>query len=229
MTDPTTGPLGLFGGTFDPIHLGHLRLAEEAREALALAQVCFIPAGRPPHRGVPGSTPEHRLAMVRLAIAGNPAFSLDDAEVCAPRPSYTVDTLLRLRQTLGPARPLVLMLGADAFAGLPTWHRWEQIFSLAHVAVANRPGHAPHGRRWPDALSDALDTACRDRIHRNPDVLRHTPAGAVVPFDMTPLAISATLVRDLIAHGQSARYLLADSVCDYIAGHHLYPPEPATD
>jgi nicotinate-nucleotide adenylyltransferase len=225
MTKPPTdaGPLGLLGGTFDPIHFGHLRLAEEAREALGLDRVCFIPAGRPPHRDAPQSTPADRLAMVRLAIADNPAFAVDDGEVLAEGKSYTVLTLERLRAEQGAERPLVLILGADAFQGLPTWHRWREILRLAHVAVANRPGYSPHGRRWPVTLSPELDSACAGRIEVDPRVLRAEAAGRVVPFDMTPLAISASQARDLIGAGHSARYLLPDSVLDYIGLHHLYP------
>lgn len=216
------GPLGLLGGTFDPIHLGHLRLAEEAREALALDTVRIIPAGQPPHRDTPRSTADDRLAMARLAVAGNPALEIDDSEVRAHRKSYTVLTLERLRGEFGPARPLVLILGADAFEGLPDWHRWQDLFGLAHIAVANRPGHAPHGRRWPAVLSPALDAACRDRHVTDPAALRTAPAGKVIPFDMTPLAISASQIRDLIRTGSSPRYLLPDSVLDYIDLHHLY-------
>lgn len=215
-------PLGVLGGTFDPIHTGHLRLAEEAREALGLGGVRLIPAGQPPHRGEPGSTAEDRLAMARLAAAGNPGFSVDDGEVRSRHKSYTVPTLERLRAEIGPQQSLVLILGADAFAGLPTWHRWTDLFVLAHIAVANRPGYAPHGRRWPATLSPALDAACAGRHTADPAELRHTPAGRVVPFDMTPLAISASLIRDLVRNGHSARYLLPESVLDYIAAHHLY-------
>ncbi|MFU2486538.1 nicotinate-nucleotide adenylyltransferase [Thauera sp. WH-1] len=216
------GPLGLLGGTFDPIHLGHLRLAEEAREALGLAAVRLIPAGQPPHRGAPRSSAEHRLAMARLAIAGNAALEVDDGEVRSSDKSYTVLTLERLRAELGPARPLVLILGADAFEGLPGWHRWQELFELAHIAVANRPGYAPHGRRWPATLSPELAAACHGRHRNDPADLATTPAGCVLPFDMTPLAISASLIRDLVRNGHSVRYLLPDSVLDYIAAHHLY-------
>lgn len=222
-TTPTEhSPLGLLGGTFDPIHLGHLRLAEEAREALALGAVRLIPAGQPPHREAPSSSAADRLAMVRLAAAGNPALEVDDSEVLSSAHSYTVPTLERLRRELGAQRPLVLILGADAFAGLPSWHRWEALFTLAHVAVANRPGHAPHGRRWPGVLSAALEAATRTRLCREPARLAAQPAGLVLPFDMTPLGISASLIRDLLAHGSSARYLLPDPVLDYIGLHHLY-------
>lgn len=217
-----TGALGLLGGTFDPIHFGHLRLAEEAREALALDRVRLIPAGQPPHRGEPRSTADDRLAMARLAIAGNPGLEVDAGEVQAAQKSYTVPTLERLRRELGPQRPLVLILGADAFQGLPSWHRWQELFALAHIAVANRPGYAPHGRRWPAVLSPELDAACRDRQTRNPAALRGAAAGLIIPFDMTPLAISASLIRDLARDGHSLRYLLPAPVLDYIQRHDLY-------
>lgn len=220
--DASPGPLGILGGTFDPIHFAHLRLAEEAREALLLERVRLIPAGQPPHRGPPRSTAEDRLAMAKLAIAGNPAFEIDDGEVRAARKSYTVLTLERLRAEFGPTRPLVLILGADAFEGLPSWHRWRELFDLAHLAVSNRPGYAPHGRRWPQVLSPELDAACRDRHVAEPAALRAAPAGRVIAFDMTPLAISASLIRDLVAHRASVRYLLPDPVVDYIGRHHLY-------
>ena len=135
-------PLGLFGGTFDPVHFGHLRLAEEARETLGLAKVIWIPAGQPPLRDAPGRSAADRLAMVRLAVAGNPGFTIDDGEVVAAGTSYTVNTLERLRAAHGERQPLVLLLGADAFGRLDAWHRWRELFGLAHIAVATRPGHA---------------------------------------------------------------------------------------
>lgn len=217
-----SGPLGLFGGTFDPIHLAHLRLAEEARETLGLERVRLIPAGDPPHRDTPQSAAAHRLAMVQRAIAGNPALEVDDGEIRARSKSYTVLTLERLRAELGAQRPLVLLLGADAFQGLPGWHRWCELFELAHVAVANRPGYAAHGGRWHERLTPELDAACRGRLTTDPAALRAAPAGRIVPFDITPLAISASLIRDLIRTGASPRYLLPDSVLDYIGLHHLY-------
>jgi nicotinate-nucleotide adenylyltransferase len=207
--------LGLFGGTFDPIHLGHLRLAEEAREALGLAGVCFIPAGMPPHRDIPRTPAVHRLEMVRQAIAGNPAFCCDDAEVRSEERSYTVLTLERLRAQYSD-RPLVLLLGADAFLGLAGWHRWQEILRFAHVAVAGRPGHAAD--ELPAGLLDTLG----HRVSRDAARLHTAPAGAVVRFDMTPLAISATEIRAMLHNGRSPRYLLPDSVVDYIAAHSLY-------
>jgi nicotinate-nucleotide adenylyltransferase len=224
MVTTETGPLGLLGGTFDPIHFGHLRLAEEAREMLGLARVRLIPAGQPPHRGTPRCSSTDRLAMARLAVAGNPAFEVDDGEIRTATRSYTVLTLERLRAEFGPARPLVLILGADAFQGLPTWHRWQDLFALAHIAVANRPGYAAHGERWTEALPPALADTCAGRFTRDPARLGATPAGLVTPFDMTPLDLSASRVRELLAGGRSVRYLLPDSVLDYIGLHHLYRP-----
>ena len=220
--------LGLLGGTFDPIHLGHLRLAEEAREQLALARVRLIPAGQPPHRGAPGSSADDRLAMAHLAVAGNAGFEVDDGEVRLAQPSYTVLSLERLRAELGPQQPLVLILGADAFAGLHRWHRWQELFSFAHIAVANRPGydHLSHPSNPQQGgsveLAPELARACAGRHSADPSALRLAPAGRVMPFTMTPLAISATLIRTLIGSGRSARYLLPDSVVDYIASRNLY-------
>lgn len=215
-TDPA-GPLGLFGGTFDPIHLGHLRLAETAREALGLERVRLIPAGQPPHRATPGASGNHRLAMARLATADNPAFEVDAAEVTAAQASFTILTLERLRAELGPERPLVLLLGVDAFLGLPTWRRWTELLDFAHLAVANRPGYSLDAAQMPAALADLVA-----RRKASPAALGAAPAGAIVPFEMTPLAISATDIRARAAAGLSLRYLLPPPVVDYISRHQLY-------
>lgn len=218
-----TGPLGLFGGTFDPVHFGHLRLAEEARETLGLGQVLWIPAGRPPLREAPRTPAADRVAMVRLAIAGNPAFALDtaEAEAAADAPSYTVDTLERLRALHGPQRPLVLLLGADAFARLEGWHRWRELFGLAHLAVATRPGHAIKVGAGDAALNDALSGEFAARLGTPAD-LATAAAGRIVPFEMRALDISATVLRGYLAAGLSPRYLAPDAVLDYISRHHLY-------
>lgn len=215
-TDPA-GPLGLFGGTFDPIHLGHLRLAETAREALGLERVRLIPAGQPPHRATPGASGADRLAMARLATADNPAFEVDAAEVTAAQASFTILTLERLRAELGPERPLVLLLGVDAFLGLPTWRRWTELLDFAHLAVANRPGYSLDAAQMPAALANLVA-----RRKASPAALDAAPAGAIVPFEMTPLAISATDIRARAAAGLSLRYLLPPPVVDYISRHQLY-------
>lgn len=214
---PEASPLGLLGGTFDPVHHGHLRLAEEAREALDLAEVRWLPAGLPPHREAPRVSAAHRLEMVRRAVADNPAFTVDDAETRVEAPSYSVTTLERLRAGMG-GRPLVLLMGADAFLGLATWHRWRELFSLAHIGVAARPGF----ELSPEALPAELAGACADRLGADPCVLRAAPAGRVVQFAMTPLAISASLLRARLAAGLSARYLLPDPVREYIDRQQLY-------
>lgn len=211
-------PLGLFGGTFDPIHYGHLRLAEEAVQHLGLGGVRWIPAGQPPHRGLPGVTAAQRLAMVRMATAGNAAFTVDAAEVESSAPSYTVVTLERLRRELGAKQPLVLMVGADAFHGFPTWHRWREVFELAHVAVSHRPGFPID----PAALPGELAAEFGRRRLVSSAGQQATPAGGITTFAMTQLAISATQIRKLLTNGLSARYLLPDDVLDYIRAHSLY-------
>lgn len=217
---PERRPVGVFGGTFDPVHVGHLRLAEEAAEALGLAAVRWIPAGQPRHRASPRVAAAHRLRMVELAIAGNPRFCLDAAEAESGEASYTVPTLARLRAELGAAQPLVLLLGADAYAGLPGWHRWPELFALAHVAVAHRPGFAVDAAALPAALQ--AEHRARHVPGDDPAALAAAPAGRILSFPMTPLAVSATQVRALLASGRSARYLLPPAVIDYIDLHHLY-------
>lgn len=218
-------PLGIFGGTFDPVHFGHLRLAEEAVESLGLAGIRWIPAGQPKHRAAPGVASAHRLRMVERAVADNPRFTVDAAEVESGA-SYTVPTLERLRGELGAERPLVLLLGADAYAGLAGWHRWQDLFGLAHIAVTHRPGYAIDAASLPPALA-----AEHERRFRPDDAAFTTsPAGCIRGFAMTPLTISATDIRDRLQTGRSVRYLLPQPVIDYIQTHRLYPRQtPATD
>ncbi|MCX9154717.1 nicotinate-nucleotide adenylyltransferase [Niveibacterium sp. 24ML] len=217
MQPSERAPLGILGGTFDPIHNGHLRLAEEAVTQLGLGRIRLIPAGRPAHRGAPGASAAQRLDMVQLAAAENPRLEVDAAEVLSEAPSYTVPTLERLRAELGDARQLVLLLGADAFAGLPSWHRWTTLFELAHIAVATRPGHTLELA----ALSPALAEQCRQR-ESAADALQARPHGCIVRFPITALDISATAIRTLCARRESPRYLLPEGVVDYIAQHGLY-------
>lgn len=221
MSDATGGVLGIFGGTFDPLHVAHLRLGLEAREALDLAEVCLIPAGSPPLRAAPRCAASHRLAMVERAIATLPGFSVDPGEVQAAAdsaaPSYTVATLERQRRRHGPQRPLVLLLGADAFARLESWHRWRELFGLAHIAVATRPGH----ELTVGAGETALDAEFKARQGGAPD-LGAAPAGRIVPFAITALEISASAIRERLGRGLSVRYLVPDAVLDYIESHQIY-------
>lgn len=215
-------PIGILGGTFDPIHYGHLRLAEEARETLALGGILLIPSGQPPHRELPQTAASDRLAMAHLAAAGNPAVVVDATEVVSTVSSYTVLTLERLRARFGPTQALVLLLGIDAFAGLPAWHRWRELFALAHIAVANRPGHPARERGSLDQLREPLAAECGPRRCARAEDLRNVPAGLVLHFEMPPLAISASEIRKRLAAGRSVRYLLPDAVLDYIRSHRLY-------
>lgn len=219
-------PIGLFGGTFDPVHLAHLRLAEEARQNLDLAQVIWIPSGQPPHREKPGADRRQRLEMVRLAIAGNDCFTVDGAEVESEEPSYTVLTLQRERRRFGD-RSLILLLGADAFCQLDGWHRWRELFELAHLGVAYRPG----SEFSADDLPVDLKTQWQNRFLGMGDAetvqqqLARTEAGSIVVFPMTPLDISASQIRALCRHGQSARYLVPDQLFQYIEDRRLYRVE----
>lgn len=211
-------PIGILGGTFDPIHYGHLRLAEEARMHLGLQRVLLIPAGQPVHRRPPVAEGGHRLAMARLAIEGNPSLEVDTAEIDSLQPSYTVPTLERLRARVGTQQSLVLVLGADAFLGLPFWHRWRELFDLAHLAVATRPGHDLAATAMPADLAGEFG----QRLALGREALAASSAGHILPFAITPLDISATAIRQTLATGGSVRYLLPDGTLDYIHHHSLY-------
>ncbi|MBS3936310.1 MAG: nicotinate-nucleotide adenylyltransferase [Sulfuritalea sp.] len=211
-------PVGVLGGTFDPVHRAHLALARAALDRLGIAQVRWIPVGQPWHRGAPAAAPADRAAMVRAAIAAEPHFALDASEVEAGAPGYTVDTLERLRRTLGPDCPLVLLMGADAFRDLATWRRWEEIPGLAHIAVATRPGFALADLPAP------LAAVCAQRRLARADFSR-SPAGGIHPFALAAGTVSATAVRALIAAGapdDRLLELLPAPVLDYIRQHHLY-------
>ncbi|HEY0179514.1 MAG TPA: nicotinate-nucleotide adenylyltransferase [Dokdonella sp.] len=198
-----SAPLALFGGTFDPIHNAHLRVAWEAAEFLD-AEVRLLPANVPPHRAQPVASAAQRAALVQAALAGQRRLTLDARELRRDGPSYTVDTLLELRAEVGAARPLVLLIGADAFAGLPSWHRWKELFELAHVGVLTRPGLG-------DALPTELRTKIASRRCTDPRFLREAPAGRVIAIAVTPLEISASAIRELLAQGREPRWLVPDA------------------
>ncbi|HKE47145.1 MAG TPA: nicotinate-nucleotide adenylyltransferase [Rhodanobacteraceae bacterium] len=200
-------PLAIFGGTFDPVHNAHLRVAWEAAERLD-AEVRLVPANVPPHRDQPIASARERTAILRAALTGQDRLVLDDRELRREGPSYTIDTLAELRAEIGDARPLILLLGADAFLGLPSWHRWGELFDYAHIAALTRPGHE----------IGTLPTELRIKIasRRTSDLaaLTETPAGRVMPMPVTPLEISATLVREVLAAGGEPRYLMPDAVIE---------------
>lgn len=216
----TEKPLGIFGGTFDPVHRAHLQLAEDACMNLGIDQVIWIPSGNPPHRRPPHASAEQRLDMVTLAIreaSRQERFLLDDSEVRSTSPSYSVTTLQRLR-TLHGTRPLVLLLGADAFLGLDGWHRWRELFALAHIAIATRPGYALD----LSAMDDQLREEYLSRHSGAPACLTAQAAGSIVTFAITPLDISASAIRARLAAGRNVQDLLPTTVVDYIANNHLY-------
>lgn len=212
-------PIGILGGTFDPIHFGHLRLAEVCADACALSEVRLLPAALPNLRDRPSTPAEDRLRMVRLAVQGNARLAVDDRELRRPGVSYTVDTLLELRAELGPTRALCLLLGADAFLRLPAWSRWLRLFELAHIVVVARFGAAPEqaGARAPE-----LDAEWRRRASTDPRIVNAAPAGAIVRIDAPLLDISATHIRQCLERGASVRYLLPDLVLRYIEAQRLY-------
>jgi nicotinate-nucleotide adenylyltransferase len=216
----STAPIGILGGTFDPIHFGHLRLAQELGAALKLDHVRLLPSGTPPHRGAPAAAVEHRLAMTRLAIEGNTLFSIDDRETRRAGPGYTAVTLGELRRELGPTQPLALLLGADAFLELATWYHWHELFTLAHIVVAHRPGFPVD--TWQDRMPQPIAREYTSRLMHQPLAVHLAPAGGIAVVAFTALDISATRIRDAIAAGVSPRYLLPDAVLDYIQSHRLY-------
>lgn len=207
-------PLAILGGTFDPVHHGHLRVAWEASEQLD-CELRLLPSATPPHRDAPAADAVHRVAMLRLALAGQSQLGLELAEIERGGRSYMVDTLTDLRRAVGPERPLILVLGADAFAGLSSWHRWTGIFGLAHIAVMTRPGHEP-------AFEAELAAEWFARRVDAPRALAGAPAGRIAALSVSALAISASAIRALLAEGRSPRYLVPERVLDYIVRHGLY-------
>ncbi len=199
-----SGPMGIFGGTFDPIHYGHLRTAYELLETLRLPEIRFMPAGSPPHRSGTFADNEQRLEMVRAAVSGQPGFTVDDREIRKAGPSYSVETLADLRSEF-PDRPLCLIIGMDAFLGLPKWHRWRDLLTLGHLVVAHRPGwNAPTLGPLGELLVDHGTGTVRE--------LHEQIAGRIYIHAVTQLEISSTDVRALISAGRDPRYLMPEGV-----------------
>lgn len=208
--------IGVFGGTFDPVHFGHLRPALEVLQTLRLQEMRFIPCGQPPHRTMPFARGTDRLAMLRLAIAGQAGFKVDDRELRREGPSYMVDTLTSLQQETGES--LCLLLGMDAFAQLPTWHRWQEILSRCHIAVMQRPGTTREHLQQNEPLREVL----QQHVVTTSGELHAQAAGKIFFQDVTLLEISATAIRQAMQRGESVRYLLPTTVYDYMQQRHLY-------
>jgi nicotinate-nucleotide adenylyltransferase len=217
--------LGIVGGTFDPIHYGHLRLAADVMAAHAMSEVRMIPAGVPPHRLAPVASGADRLAMTALGCEEFPGLVADGREILRPGPSYTVVTLQTLHAE-DTTRPLALIIGSDAFAGLTGWHRWEQIFTLAHLIVVDRPG----GAALPAAAPPPLQEQWNRRLTTDPARLWRQLAGAIVRQSVTPQPISSTEIRTALARGVSGRAeirgLLPPAVLAYIDRNQLYRSIP---
>ena len=207
--------IGVFGGTFDPIHFGHLRPALDCLQSLGLAEVHLIPLKVAVHRSQPRAGALARLAMIEAAIAGEPGLVADGREIGHPGPSYSYDTLRSLRAEFGLAVPICLLMGADAFNGFLTWHRPADILAMAHLVVMERPGSP-----GPDAplLRDWL----AERGSDDADELRALPGGRILRKRVTQLGVSSSQIRALIAAGQSPRYLLPDPVLAVIEREGLY-------
>ncbi|WP_028468030.1 nicotinate-nucleotide adenylyltransferase [Neptunomonas japonica] len=203
------------GGTFDPIHFGHLRTALEIQQWLKVESVHLMPANVPVHRQAPGSSALARLAMVEDAIVGEPALRCDSREILSDQSSYTIYTLEALRKELGLETPVCMVIGMDSFLSLDTWFRFDEYLSFCHIIVAARPGY----RFEPNqTLKNLLQV---HQVDTKNDILKK-PSGSILVQELTPLSISATYIRELMASGKSPRYLLPDSVWHYIQKNKLY-------
>jgi nicotinate-nucleotide adenylyltransferase len=207
--------LGIFGGTFDPIHFGHIKPALELLQRLPLDEIRFIPCRLPPHRPIPGASAQQRWHMVTTVVKHQPGLRADDRELRRHGPSYTVDTLLDLRTEIGSQHPMCLILGTDAYCTLPTWHRWKEIPALVHIIIMTRPGSALPSEGQAAALLGQL------RV-QDPDILRHAPHGRILTCSITPWDISSSAIRACIQAGEIPRYMLPGAVWAYIKRHRLY-------
>lgn len=214
-TAPGLTPVGVFGGTFNPVHYGHLRSALELVELLQLDHLRLMPCAQPPHRAAPACSAEHRAAMVELAVSGEPHLRCDSRELRRAGVSYTIDSLLELRSELGRGHSLCMVMGCDAVHGITGWHRFGELLDVAHIAVIARPG-------WQLPREGQVARWLAEHRAVSPQVLRQRPAGCILIEELRPLAISSTEIRSLLAAGRSVRYLLPESVLDYIQSNTLY-------
>lgn len=213
---PVRHGCAIFGGTFDPVHYGHLRSAVEVRQALQLERIKLIPSFTPPHRGRPGSTPAHRLEMLRIATRDVDFIEVDDREIRREGKSYTIETLRSVREEIGNELPLIMVIGMDAFKLLDAWRDWRQLTDHAHLAILSRPGDEDEN------LSMDLANFSKERFVDNPLCLHSEPRGMMCRLRLTQLEISSTRLREIFSRGESPDFLLPGEVVDYIRAHRLY-------
>jgi nicotinate-nucleotide adenylyltransferase len=209
--------IGLLGGTFNPIHFGHLRMAQELAEALSLAEIRFIPSANPPHKAAPVVSAQQRADMVKMAIADNPLFKLDTCELNRQGASYTIDTLIALHEELGKHISLCLIMGSDAFSKLDSWHRWDELLNYCHIVLVQRPNNQSQTK-----LSDLMTAFLSNHYTENSDDLIEKSAGHIHMLHIPVHDISATQIRDKIRQGKSIRYLTPPSIIDHIRNNKLY-------
>jgi nicotinate-nucleotide adenylyltransferase len=207
--------IAIIGGTFDPIHFGHLRPALDIAEQLSLKEVRFIPSATPPHRWQPTASPQQRLAMVKLAISDTPVFMVDDREYHRDGASYTIDTLKSIRNEIGSDESLCMIIGFDAFQTFTQWRDWKGILKLTHIVVSSRPGYDQH----------EIEDWVKPYHCNNPKELNKKSSGLLYFANVTQLNISATFIRDQISKGKSAQFLTSNTVNEYIIRNKLYEIE----
>ncbi|MEO8100966.1 MAG: nicotinate-nucleotide adenylyltransferase [Betaproteobacteria bacterium] len=211
-------PIALLGGSFDPVHFGHVGLARSAFAQLELQKLLLLPVGNPYQKGrLPFASATRRVDMLKLAFQDNSNIVVDDRELRRDGPTYTFDTLVELRAEYGEAASFVWLIGSDAFAGLDTWHRWRELFGLAHFAVIERAGHELCLARGAQELRKEVEKRLAGLL-----ATHESPTGSVVILGMTPPAVSSTDIRRKVACHETVRGLTPDAVCDYIEQHKLY-------
>lgn len=209
--------IGILGGSFDPIHLAHLRTAVELRDLLGLRELRFIPCGQPPHRTPPVASASQRVAMLHLAIANEAGLLIDEREIHREGPCYTYLTLLSLREEF-PDEALCLIIGADQFVNFDSWYRWQDLFGLAHLVVVYRPGWNPNGQIANAELAEVI----QEHTTSEPASLRDAKSGQLFFAQVSQFDLSSSRIRALIRQGKTSRYLVPDAVWAYIQQHHLY-------
>lgn len=206
--------IGVYGGTFDPVHYGHLRTALEVHERLNLEQLRLVPCKSPLHRDEPLASAKHRLKMLQLAVKDEPKLMIDTCELDRSGPSFMVDTLTKIRSEVGENSSIALIVGLDAFLSLPRWSRWEQLFKLAHLVVMTRPG-------WHFKEKEAQDWVA-EKIEKTPARIESKAAGMIHFLEVTQLEISATAIRLMVQAEKDPRYLLPEAVRELIFKENLY-------